>query len=184
MITVDPLVEQRVTEIYDGLVRRAGTHRAQSVLDTLKSTLPYPVTVTEVPADQIHSCAVTGSAVTDVEMGRHIVRVAEQLSGLTRMHTLAHELFHLGFHRTDASNLDEALDYYLQLPEFAEIPRSIARTMIADSLTPPLLRDGSATVWEQEAECFATCVVTRSSLINPPLTSSPLFAALGSIHAH
>lgn len=184
MITIDPLVEQRVGKIYDSLVRRAGTRRAPKVLKALKATLPYPVAVTELPAEQIHHCSVTGSAFTYLEEERHIVTVAAQLSGTARIHTLAHELFHLAFHRTDATNLDEALDYYLQMPEFTEIPRTVARTILADSIATPLFRDGTATVWEQEAECFATYVLTRSSRITPPLTASPLFSALGSIYAH
>jgi hypothetical protein len=184
VITIDPLVEQRVAEIYNSFVRCAGTRRAPKVLDALKATLPYPVTVTELPASEIHACSVTGSAFTDPEQGRHVVTVAAQLSGAAHMHTLAHELFHLAFHRADATNLDEALDYYLQMPEFIKIPRAVARTILADSFSSPVFRDGSATVWEQEAECFATYVVTRSSRITPPLTASPLFSALGSIYAH
>lgn len=179
MIEIDPIVRDRVGSQYAHLCSSVGTHKASALLAHLASELPYPVEIRDRPASEIHQCTVTGEASTDDAAGMHHIILASQLYGSVRTHTMAHELYHLAFHRLDQADIDEMLDYYLSLPELQALPRSIARTTLIDALKSPRNRDGRASLWEQEAECFAELVVANSALITRQKPRSALFKALG-----
>ncbi|MGP9725276.1 hypothetical protein ACT3SZ_14805 [Corynebacterium sp. AOP40-9SA-29] len=179
MITIGDDARQRVTAQYDALCSSAGTHKASTVLKHLAGQLPYPVEVHDKPAEEIHQCTVTGQASTDDVAGLHHITLASQLRGSVRTHTMAHELYHLAFHRIDQVDVDEVLDYYLTLPQFASLSRTMARAVLLDALSTPRNRDGEASLWEQEAECFASLIVSNSALITPPKPRTALFKALG-----
>lgn len=183
MIDISSSVRDRVSDQYDMLCQQAGTRKAGSVLQQLSADLPYTVEISYKPAEQIHSCSVTGQASTDADRGVHHIEIATELRGSVKTHTLAHELYHLAHHRPECSNVEAMLDYYLTMPEFASLPRDIARTSLLDALDQPLQRDGQASVWEQEAECFALLVVSNSSLIARPLARTALVSALGDVRA-
>lgn len=182
MIEIDPEIRSRVSTQYETLCRAAGTRKAATVLRHLTSQLPYPVEIHNRPASAISHCTVTGQAHTDTDAGRHHISIAHELRGGVRTHTMAHELYHLAFHRADQANIEELLDYYLTLPDLSGVPRSIARAAVFDALSSPLHRDGTASSWEQEAECFALMVVSNSALITRPRPRSALIAALGDIY--
>lgn len=184
MIPVPPEVQQRIQGQYDELCRQVGTRKSSVLLDHLLAELPLPVVIDQKPAHDITDCTVTGRAWTGPDAAVHRIEIASELRGSAREHTMVHEVYHLAFHQIGEAPIDEMVDYYLTMPQFAALPRSIVRAMLLDSINQPMHRNGAASLWEQEAEAFATLVVCNSGLITrPPAPKRGLLAALGDIYA-
>lgn len=172
--------QMRITDQYHRLVDRAGSRSMDALISTIRSELPYPVEITRLPARSIAQCTVSGRCATYPEQGKHEIVLAEELDGLATLHTLAHELYHLRYHRIDQVTMDMEVSYLLSQPEWKDIPPSIIRSILHDQWSGYAYRTDRSNIWEQEAECFAGVAVCGSLVRERAQYRTSLFKTLGS----
>lgn len=172
------IIKLRVGRCYRELLRSASDSSCEAIFRAADDRLPYPVVVRTAPAKSIAGCPATGQAFTDHDIQQHVITLASELKGRARDHTLAHEYFHLLYHVPHPATIEQMISYYASLPECADVPRSVLRYLVHQA-TPTMYRATMEAEWEQEAEEFATLVVTQATSKRLPPSRSPLLIALG-----
>lgn len=175
-------IRETVTGQYRQLVAEAGSTRPRHVFRQMRRILPFRLERISHDNEFIGGHPTTGHAWTDFEDQVHYLSVSGRLRGITRIHTTAHELYHLVFHTPSPTNIDQLMNYYRANLD-TDLPDPVLRKLIMQEAAQPHLRAGTDSIWEREAEAFATIVATRQDLVELRPTTSPLLRALGAPNA-
>lgn len=180
-------------EHYRRVVKDTGSARPRKVFAKMISDLPFPLEQVPHSGEIVGGAPTTGHAWTDFNRRVHYMSISDQLTGVARAHTIAHELYHLAFHTPTPGNIDQIAEYYGAI--LAErtpgvdqdgsypLPAPVLRLLIQQTAGQPHRRAELSSMWEVEAEWFAMLVSTRRDMISFRPSKSRLMQALGAPRA-
>lgn len=178
---------------YRRVVKDTGSARPRKVFAKMIDGLPFPLRQVPHSGEIVGGAPTTGHAWTDFTQGVHYMSISDQLTGVARAHTIAHELYHLSFHTPTPDNIDQIADYYgAVLASNAAgadqagdppLPAPVLRLLIQQAAGQPHRRAELSSMWEIEAEWFAMLVSTRRDMISFRPSKSRLMQALGAPRA-
>lgn len=162
---------------YRKLCDEAGSTNPRKLFDEAINQLPFEVRFIDEASVTPDGFKATGHAWTDYASRTHWIGLAPGLGAQARIHSMAHEIYHLLHHTPRPDNLERIVEYYSKL--IPDVPREIIRLLVTQHASAPHLRSDMATMWEQEAEWFAVLVCAQSISGKLKSSKSTLLNALG-----